>query len=103
VHGGVAATVLDECLARPAIMAFEAGTGVTANLEIKYMKPAVSGAFYVVRSKVDRVERNKCWVHGTLEDLHGRHCVEAKGLYVVPKGLYEVPTGMKLQNIKGKF
>ena len=50
VHGGCLATIMDECLGRTAIACFEERTGVTARLEMKYVSPAPSNAFFVVRT-----------------------------------------------------
>ncbi|KAI1654659.1 HotDog domain-containing protein [Daldinia decipiens] len=94
VHGGALATLLDESLVRCAVLLFPARTGVTARLELQYRAPTLTSAFYVIRaqpmiregedpSKSDR----KMWVEGTLETLHGKICVEAKALAVVPKGV----------------
>ncbi|KAI0119086.1 HotDog domain-containing protein [Daldinia grandis] len=94
VHGGALATLLDESLVRCAVLLFPARTGVTARLELQYRAPTLTSAFYVIRtrpmvregedpSKNDR----KMWVEGTLETLHGKICVEAKALAVVPKGV----------------
>lgn len=86
-HGGVTATILDETLGRCAVRQFPAQTGVTANLELDYLKPIITNSFYVIRAmpQVGHTEK-KCWVHGRLETLDGKVCVEAKGLFVVPKG-----------------
>ncbi len=85
-HGGVTATIMDECLGRCAIRQFPSKTGVTANLELKYLKPIVTNAFYVVRAAPEAgYTDRKGWVAGRLETLDGRICVEAKGLFVVPK------------------
>jgi acyl-coenzyme A thioesterase PaaI-like protein len=85
-HGGVTATIIDETLGRCAIRQFPAQTGVTANLELNYLKPILTNSFYVLRAVPEQghTER-KCWVNGRLETLEGRICVEAKGLFVVPK------------------
>jgi acyl-coenzyme A thioesterase PaaI-like protein len=91
VHGGCIATVLDECLGRPALRWFDERSGVTARLEIQYKKPVLSGGWWLVRSKVEEdaegsgEKRNKTWVNGTLEDLDGNVYVGARALYVVPK------------------
>jgi len=89
IHGGFLSTLMDESLGRCAIRKLPAKTGVTANLELNYKKPAVTNSFYVVRTmpvEEGRSER-KCWVEGRLETLEGVVCVDAKGLFVVPKGL----------------
>jgi acyl-coenzyme A thioesterase PaaI-like protein len=86
-HGGVTATILDETLGRCAVRQFPAQTGVTANLEMNYLKPIITNAFYVIRAQpVEGHTDKKCWVNGRLETLEGAVCVEAKGLFVVPKG-----------------
>ncbi|KUJ23424.1 uncharacterized protein LY89DRAFT_680180 [Mollisia scopiformis] len=86
-HGGVIATVMDESLGRCAIRRFKEKTGVTANLELDYLKPVVTNSFYVVRAtpRVEGEAERKCWVTARLETLEGRVCVEAKALFVVPK------------------
>jgi acyl-coenzyme A thioesterase PaaI-like protein len=87
-HGGVTATIMDESLGRCAIRQFPSRTGVTANLELTYLKPIVTNSFYVVRVMPNPelgVTERKAWVSGRLETLEGRVCVEAKGLFVVPK------------------
>ncbi|KAA8569427.1 hypothetical protein MFRU_004g02120 [Monilinia fructicola] len=89
VHGGLIATIMDESLGRCAIRQLAAGTGVTAQLEVRYLKPSVTNAFYVVRCMPIVGEEGggerKRWVEGRLETLEGRVCVEAKGLFVAPK------------------
>ncbi|CZR51626.1 related to thioesterase family protein [Phialocephala subalpina] len=85
-HGGVIATIFDESLGRCAIRQFPAKTGVTANLELNYLKPVVTNSFYVIRAVPDQgATDTKCWVSARLETLEGRVCVEAKALFVVPK------------------
>jgi acyl-coenzyme A thioesterase PaaI-like protein len=87
-HGGLIATILDESLGRCAIRQLGAGTGVTATLELKYLKPSVTNSFYVVRCMpvLEGASERKRWVEGRLETIDGRVCVEGRGLFVVPKG-----------------
>lgn len=86
-HGGLTATLMDESLGRCAIKQFPAKTGVTANLELNYLKPILTNAFYVIRAIPQRegATDQKQWVSGRLETLDGKVCVEAKALFVVPK------------------
>jgi acyl-coenzyme A thioesterase PaaI-like protein len=87
-HGGVTATIMDENLGRCALRQFPSKTGVTANLELNYLKPVVTNSFYVVRAVPEKgFTERKGWVTGRLETMDGRVCVEAKGLFVVPKGM----------------
>ncbi|QSZ36664.1 hypothetical protein DSL72_006545 [Monilinia vaccinii-corymbosi] len=89
VHGGLTATIMDESLGRCAIRQLAAGTGVTAQLELRYLKPITANGFYVVRCMPVLGEEGggerKRWVEGRLETLEGRVCMEAKGLFVAPK------------------
>ena len=86
-HGGLIATVMDETLGRVAIHRFPARTGVTANLNLNYLKPAITNSFYVIRAlpEVERATDTKQWVYGRLETLDGTVCVEGRGLFVVAK------------------
>lgn len=96
VHGGVIATILDESLARCALKRLSGGTGVTANLDINYLKPVVTNGFYVVRCVPDAKDKGngrKEWVTGRFEGIDGRIHVEAKALYVVPKSMSLKPIG----------
>jgi hypothetical protein len=86
-HGGITATLMDETLGRCAIKQFPGRSGVTANLELNYVKPIVTNSFYVLRANPQRESStdSKQWVNGSLETIDGRVCVQAKGLFVVPK------------------
>ncbi|EPE25422.1 Thioesterase/thiol ester dehydrase-isomerase [Glarea lozoyensis ATCC 20868] len=90
-HGGLIATVMDEVLGLCAIRQFPSKTGVTANLELNYLAPAMVGHFYIIRAipVAKGMTERKCFVTGTVETVTGRILVEAKGLFVVPKG-YEL-------------
>ncbi|KAG9232404.1 HotDog domain-containing protein [Amylocarpus encephaloides] len=85
-HGGVLATVLDEVLGRCALRRFPQKTGVTANLDINYLKPTLGG-FHVIRAVpvAEGFTDRKGWVSGRIERMNGQVTVEAKGLFVVPK------------------
>ncbi len=93
VHGGLSATILDESLGRCAIRQLEGNTGVTANLELTYLRPVLTNAFYIIRAAPMTQAHGtgmsghsrKRWVAGRLEQMDGVVCVEAKGLFVVPK------------------
>ncbi|PBP24725.1 thioesterase family protein [Diplocarpon rosae] len=87
-HGGATATIMDESLGRCAVNLLEGRTGVTANLEMNYLKPIVTNSFYVVRA-VPEIGGNgrKAWVRGRLETMDGKVCVESRALFVVPKKL----------------
>lgn len=87
VHGGVTSTVMDEQLGRCAVKTLPAKTGVTATLDVNFLKPVFINSFYVIRAlpQAEGKTDTKCWVNGRLETLDGQVCAEAKALYVVPK------------------
>ncbi|KAG1776317.1 HotDog domain-containing protein [Suillus placidus] len=85
IHGGLLATILDESLARTAIINLPEKIGVTANLSINYRAPTFADQFIVVRiSLVDKAGR-KSKVTGKVEDLKGNVLVEAHATFVQPK------------------
>ncbi|KIN04394.1 hypothetical protein OIDMADRAFT_85018, partial [Oidiodendron maius Zn] len=92
-HGGVIATILDESLGRCAVWKLAGHTGVTATLQLNYLKPVVSNTFYIIRAipQEENATAKKRWVTGQLETTDGRVCVEAKGLFVVPKNYKTQP------------
>jgi acyl-coenzyme A thioesterase PaaI-like protein len=91
VHGGFLATMLDEGLARCAFPAMPNKVGVTANLQISYLKPTMAGQFLVLRAKTTKVEGRKAWAEGWIESLEvpegeePAKLVEASALFVEPK------------------
>jgi adenylylsulfate kinase len=91
VHGGFLATMLDEGLARCAFPAMPNKVGVTANLNINYLKPTMAGQFLVLRAKTTKVEGRKAWAEGWIESLEVSEgeepvkLVEASALFVEPK------------------
>ncbi|QSS49509.1 thioesterase [Histoplasma capsulatum var. duboisii H88] len=96
VHGGLLATILDECLARCCFSALPNGIGVTANLNIDYRSPAPAGSFFVVRADTVKVEGRKAWVEGRIETLpdEGQEplvVAQAKALFVEPKNAASLP------------
>ncbi|KAI8382254.1 HotDog domain-containing protein [Blakeslea trispora] len=86
VHGGLAATVLDEGLACVAIPALPNNFGFTANLNVNYRKPIFSNQWIVMRSRLDKLEDRKAFVSASLESVDGETVfTEATSLYVSPK------------------
>lgn len=92
-HGGLIATVMDETLGRCAFNFIEGNTGVTAHLELSYLKPVMTNNFYVIRAmplieEGKKSHSRKQWVSGRVETVDGMKCVEGKGLFVLPKTNY---------------
>lgn len=86
VHGGVSATLLDECMGRASFPRLAGKIGVTAKLELQYRAPIPSGTFVLVRATTTKVEGRKAWVEGVIEDAtDGKVFVEATALFIEPK------------------
>ena len=83
LHGGIAATVLDETMASVG-WAMDNVACVTATLELKYRKPVpLDGRPIRIEAWRDRVEPRKMQrVQGRLLLDDGTVCVEASGIFV---------------------
>ncbi|CEL10814.1 hypothetical protein ASPCAL13923 [Aspergillus calidoustus] len=95
VHGGFLSVMFDEVFAHTVSQAFRSGTGMTANLNVDFRKPALPDRVYVLRAEVVKVEGRKAWVEGTMTmladgaDAKGEGgdvmVAEARALFVEPK------------------
>ncbi|KAJ5083736.1 hypothetical protein N7456_013163 [Penicillium angulare] len=90
VHGGLLATLLDECLTRCCCPAFSKKVAVTANLNIDYRNPAMANSYFILTAKITKLEGRKAWMDGRIETLPsngGESSViaEAKSLFLEPK------------------
>ena len=83
LHGGIAATLLDECMGALSHV-LDRHVTVTANLAVKYRLPVpLDGTTLRVESWRDRPElRRRNRLHGRLFLADGRVAVEAAGLFV---------------------
>ncbi|KAJ5126455.1 HotDog domain-containing protein [Penicillium atrosanguineum] len=95
VHGGLLATILDEGLASCSFLLFSDRITVTANLNVKFRKPAPTDKFYVLKADVLKVDGSKAWIEGKIGILgpnagqigsfdDGEVVAEAKGIYQAP-------------------
>ncbi|KAH7155776.1 thioesterase family protein [Dactylonectria estremocensis] len=85
VHGGVAATLLDECMGRACFPRLPNKIAVTAKLEVDYKRPIPVNSVVIVRADTIEVEGRKASVEATMSDLDGRDLVKAKALFIQPK------------------
>lgn len=85
VHGGLLATLLDESLARTAIINLPEKVGVTAKLSLSYRAPTRADQFVVIRTFLVEVNGRKALVRGRVEDLQGTVLVEADAMFVQPR------------------
>lgn len=90
IHGGLLATLLDECLARCCFTAFPNKIGMTATLNIDYRNPTPAGSYVVVRAKTTNIDGRKVRAAGHIESLplEGKMPItlaEASGLFIEPR------------------
>lgn len=93
VHGGFLSVMFDEVFAHTVAQSFRSGTGMTANLNVDFRKPALPGRVYVLRAETVKVEGRKAWVEGTMTMMPAGSggeeeavlVAEARALFVEPK------------------
>ncbi|KAF8600067.1 Thioesterase/thiol ester dehydrase-isomerase [Ceratobasidium sp. AG-I] len=102
VHGGLLATLLDESLARNALLNLPAKVGVTANLSVNYRAPARADQFIYIQTRLDKLEGRKATVSGTIRSLESNEVLtEANALFVQPKYAHLLNAGGEVQKLLG--
>lgn len=81
VHGGVVASILDECMAWAASRVL-GRLCVTAELTIRYLQRVPGGAEIAVRARVDRPGKRIVVVSAQLQNEAGNTLAEAAGKFV---------------------
>ena len=84
VHGGILATVLDEAMTRLAWQKF--GGAVTAEMTVRYLKPARVGDRLSVRGEVDDIKGRLIPARAEIRDSAGDIVAEATGKALKAKG-----------------
>ncbi|KAL4782440.1 HotDog domain-containing protein [Aspergillus varians] len=93
VHGGFLSVMFDEIFAHCVSQSFRSGTGMTANLNVDFRKPALPGRVYVLRAETVKVEGRKAWAEGTMTMMPATSgaeeepvvVAEARALFIEPK------------------
>lgn len=80
LHGGILAALLDETLAWTAMM-LEGRYVVTANLELKYRKPAPTDQPYELRGRIDERRGRRLRLSGSASAA-GELIAEAAGVFI---------------------
>ena len=91
LHGGIAATALDEILVWAGILT-EAVLTVTGTMEIRFRRPVHVDDAIVVSAAVDGRSGRRLQISGSLS-VGEEARVEAAGLYLVSMSLDEILTG----------
>lgn len=106
VHGGLLATLLDELTCRVAFQNFHSKKGVTANLNVKYLKPCFANSYVMIKCTLVNKKGRKCITKGQVykvdldEDFEGsvpefverkeNLLTEAEVLMIEPKWVEEL-------------
>ncbi|KAF9517449.1 hypothetical protein BS47DRAFT_1326160 [Hydnum rufescens UP504] len=85
VHGGLLATLLDESMARTALVNLPGRIGVTANLSLNYRAPTKADQFLKITTQLIEQKGRKVVVSGRVEDLGGKVLVDATSTFVEPR------------------
>ena len=90
LHGGIAATALDEILVWAGILQEKVLT-VTAKLELRYRRPVGNlGSHILLRARVDERRGRRLNISGELDAGDGAVSVSASGLYLVSHTVAEL-------------
>jgi acyl-coenzyme A thioesterase PaaI-like protein len=92
-HGGLLSALFDEALSYSAEFARQARTTCrnglfTANLTLDFKRPVITATdgvgdgVVVVKCWTTRVEGRKYWLEAVIENVQGKACVAAKGLWI---------------------
>lgn len=82
VHGGVAATLLDDCVGLTSTIAHGAGLVTTSSMALEYTR-AMKGKKYRIHTEITHVGGNMVTGTGTIYDDKGRLCVTGLISYIV--------------------
>ena len=83
LHGGIAATVIDEILVWAGILQ-ERVLCVTGKMEVRYRRALSNDGEYVARARVDRRSGRRLEISGEILD-DGRTAITGTGLYLVSR------------------
>ena len=89
LHGGIAATALDEILVWAGILQ-ERVLSVTGRLELRYRRPVGVAGVIDLRARVEERRGSRLVISGSLDAGDGAKSVTAKGLYLVSHTIAEI-------------
>ena len=78
IHGGILSTLLDEAITYVGIASFD-GPAVTAQLEIRFKKPAMAGDKLIVIAKRAKMGKRLIEVEAHIDSENGERIVEGSG------------------------
>ncbi len=81
IHGGILATVLDEAMAKLIINDYS--FGVTSNMEIRFLRPAIVGEELTVTAKVREVNGKNVNATSVIKNSKNKIVASGKASYVL--------------------
>ena len=78
IHGGILSTLLDEAITYVGIASFD-GPAVTAQLEVRFKKPAMAGDQLIVTANRVKMGKRLIEVEAHIDSENGERIVEGSG------------------------
>lgn len=87
IHGGILSTLLDEAITYVGIASFD-GPAVTAQLEIRFKKPAMAGDKLIITAKRVKMSKRLVEVKAHIDSEQGDRIVEGSGKVMRATGTF---------------
>ena len=87
IHGGILSTLLDEAITYVGIASFD-GPAVTAQLEVRFKKPAIAGDKLIVTAKRVKMSKRLIEVEAHIDSEQGERIVEGSGKVMKATGTF---------------
>ena len=87
IHGGILSTLLDEAITYVGIASFD-GPAVTAQLEIRFKKPAMAGDKLIVIANRVKMGKRLIEVEAHIDSENGERIVEGNGKVMKVAGTF---------------
>ena len=81
VHGGIIASVFDDAMAW-AIRKESGSWAVTGEMSIRYLRPVLADARYVVEGRVEKMSGRRIATTALMKDEKGKNVAEANALFI---------------------
>ena len=87
IHGGILSTLLDEAITYVGIASFD-GPAVTAQLEVRFKKPAMAGDKLIVTASRVKMSKRLIEVEAHIDSEQGERIVEGSGKVMKVPGTF---------------
>ena len=87
IHGGILSTLLDEAITYVGIASFD-GPAVTAQLEVRFKKPAMAGDKLIVTANRVKMGKRLIEVEAHIDSEDGERIVEGNGKVMKVAGFF---------------